>query len=195
MSLADELQKLEELRHSGALTNEEFATAKARLLDGATPRPAGWAGPGSPGAYPGPPPSDSPAAGPGWPNQQAVGDFDPAVQSAEVEQQTRQWGLLLHLSQFAGFVVPFGGLIVPIVIWQLKKNELPGIDIHGKNAVNWIISAIIYAIVSAVLIVVLIGIPLLLILVVLHVVFPIVAAIKANSGEYWKYPMAITFLS
>src|SRR5207248_4635078 len=52
------------------------------------------------------------------------------------EQQTRQWALFLHLSILAGFVVPFAGLIVPIVIWQLKKAELPGIDVHGKNEIG-----------------------------------------------------------
>jgi phage shock protein PspC (stress-responsive transcriptional regulator) len=33
MSLADELSKLDELRSRGALSEEEFARAKARLLD------------------------------------------------------------------------------------------------------------------------------------------------------------------
>ncbi len=35
MSIADELQKLQTLRDSGALTDEEFAEAKARVLKGA----------------------------------------------------------------------------------------------------------------------------------------------------------------
>lgn len=34
MSLADELTRLEELRARGALTEEEFTRAKARILDG-----------------------------------------------------------------------------------------------------------------------------------------------------------------
>src|SRR5947207_2717362 len=51
---------------------------------------------------------------------------------AVMDQQTRQWAMVLHLSQFAGYAVPLAGLIAPIVIWQVKKNELPGIDAHGK---------------------------------------------------------------
>jgi uncharacterized Tic20 family protein len=88
-----------------------------------------------------------------------------------------------------------GGLIVPIVIWQLKKNELPGIDAHGKNAANWIISHIIYVVLCVLLILAVIGIPLLVALGIISIIFPIVAALKANSGEVWKYPLAIPFFS
>jgi hypothetical protein len=86
-------------------------------------------------------------------------------------------------------------LIVPILIWQLKKAELPKIDVHGKNAVNWIISHIIYIIVCIPLIFLIIGIPLLLAVGVLSIVFPIVAAIKASNGEVWKYPLTIRFFN
>jgi phage shock protein C len=40
MALSDELSKLAELRASGTLTEEEFALAKARLLDAQGARPA-----------------------------------------------------------------------------------------------------------------------------------------------------------
>ena len=104
------------------------------------------------------------------------------------DQQTRQWAFILHISVLAGFVLPLAGLIAPIVIWQLKKDELPGIDAHGKNALNWIISAMIYAVVSVLLVFVIIGIPMLMALGAAGVAFPIIAAIKANHGELWKYP-------
>ena len=110
-----------------------------------------------------------------------------------MESETRQWGMILHLSMLAGYAVPYAGLIAPILIWQLKKNELPGIDIHGKNAANWIISMIIYSVVCFLLAFVVIGVPLFIILCVLGVIFPIIAGIKANNGEVWKYPGAIGF--
>ena len=44
--------------------------------------------------------------------------------------------MLLHFSQFAGVVVPIAGLLVPIILWQWKKNEFPDIDAHGKNVTN-----------------------------------------------------------
>jgi len=106
----------------------------------------------------------------------------------------RQWAMLLHFSLLAGFVVPFAGLIVPIIIWQLKKDEFPGIDAHGKVVVNWMISGIIYGAVCSLLIFILIGIPLLIVLGALAVIFPIIGGIKANNGELWKYPLSIPFL-
>jgi uncharacterized Tic20 family protein len=109
------------------------------------------------------------------------------------EQQTRQWAMFLHLSQFAGYLVPLAGLIVPIVLWQIKKAELPRIDDHGKVVANWIISEIIYAAIGVILLFVLIGIPLLIVLGILGIIFPIVGAIKASNGELWKYPLSIPF--
>ena len=105
------------------------------------------------------------------------------------------WAMILHLSVFAGYLVPIAGLVAPIVIWQVKKAVLPGIDIHGKIVVNWILSGLIYAVIFFLLSFVLIGIPLLIALGVVAVIFPIVGGIKANNGEAWKYPLTIQFLS
>jgi len=149
MSIAEELQRLEALHRTGALSAAEFARAKDALL---APPPGG----------------DLPA---------------------------NQWAMFLHLSLLAGLLVPVAGLVAPIVIWQIKKDELPILDVHGKNVVNWIISKLLYLVACFLLIFVLIGIPLLIVLAVLSVVFPIIGAIKANKGEVWKYPLTITFLT
>jgi len=106
----------------------------------------------------------------------------------------RQWGMLLHLSQFAAYVIPVFGLLAPILIWQMKKDEMPGIDAHGKMVTNWIISSIIYAIVSGVLSIIAIGLLGLLALAIMCIVFPIIGGIKANNGEFWEYPLTIKFL-
>jgi uncharacterized protein len=119
-----------------------------------------------------------------------AGGLDSLFGSGDKEQQTRQWAMFLHLSQLAGFVIPVAGLIVPIVIWQIKKAELPGIDAHGKIVMNWIISALLYAIALAVTVVGLFLVPVVL---VLAIVFPIIGGIKANNGEVWKYPLSIPF--
>ena len=113
---------------------------------------------------------------------------------ADTDKETRQWALWLHLSLLAGLVVPFAGLVAPIIIWQVKKEELPGIDAHGKAAVNWIISSLIYFCVSFLLVFVVVGIFLLVVLSVVAVVFPIVAGVKAKDGVLWRYPLSINFL-
>lgn len=106
----------------------------------------------------------------------------------------RQWAMFLHFSLLAGFVIPFGGLIIPILIWQLKKAEFPSIDAHGKVVANWIISAGIYGFVFFLLSFILIGVPLLIALGVCSVVFAIIGGIKANSGELWRYPGSLTLI-
>jgi uncharacterized protein len=111
----------------------------------------------------------------------------------DTEHQTRQWAMFLHLSQLVGHVIPMGGFIIPIVIWQMQKTTLPGIDEHGKVVCNWIISEILYFILCFLLFFVIIGIPMVMVLGVLAVVFPIIGGIKANNGEVWKYPLSIPF--
>lgn len=99
--------------------------------------------------------------------------------------------LLIHLSQFAGAIVPLAGFVLPIIMWVTQKDVNANVDLHGKNILNAIISYTIYALVLSITI---IGIPLAIILGVIYVVFVILAAIKANNGEYWKYPFTIQFV-
>lgn len=115
-------------------------------------------------------------------------------QNSQYEQEARQWAMFLHLSQLAGYVIPLVGLIAPIVIWQMKKEQYPMLDEHGKTVVNWIISELIYFAVSFMLAFVLIGFPMLMILGLLAIIFPIIGGIKANNGELWHYPMTITII-
>ena len=106
----------------------------------------------------------------------------------------RQTGMFLHLSQLAGLIVPFAGIIVPVVIWQTQKDKIPALDAHGKMVTNWMISALIYSAVSVILMFVLVGILTMLAVIIMAIVFPIVGAVKANNGELWEYPLTIKFL-
>jgi len=111
------------------------------------------------------------------------------------EISARQWGLIIHLSVLAGYIVPLAGFVTPVVLWQLKKHDHPMIDAHGKNVANWLLSLLIYGTVAFLLVFVLIGIPLLWVLGILNIVFAIVGGIKANDGVVWAYPFTIRFLS
>jgi uncharacterized protein len=108
--------------------------------------------------------------------------------------EQKQMGLFLHLSQLLNLILPPAGIIAPIVIWQIKKDQMPALDAHGKMIVNWMISCLIYGAISFVLTFVIIGIFGFLALAILGIVFPIIGGIKANNGEYWEYPLTIKFL-
>lgn len=99
--------------------------------------------------------------------------------------------MLMHVSQFAGILVPFAGFIIPIFLWISNKDTNVKVDMHGKNILNFMISFLIYA---AILTITLIGIRFAIIVGVVYVVFVILASIKANNGEYWKYPFTIEFV-
>ena len=101
--------------------------------------------------------------------------------------------MLLHLSQLTSFISGGLGIIAPIVMWVIAKDKSPLVDAHGKNVMNWLISALIYGLISLVLIIVGIGILLLIALVILDIVFAIIGALKANEGVVWKYPLSIPF--
>ncbi len=104
------------------------------------------------------------------------------------------WCSFIHLSQLCSFIFPLLGSVIPIVLWQLKKDKSELIDLNGRIVTNWILSKFIYYCVSIFLCVFIVGIPLVLGLVVLAIVFPIVGAVKINSGESWRYPLSITFI-
>lgn len=106
----------------------------------------------------------------------------------------RQMGMFLHLSQLLNFVIPFGGVLAPIILWQTQKDKMPALDAHGKMVTNWLISSLIYWIISGVLAIILIGFLGMLALFIMGIAFPIMGGIKANNGEFWEYPLTIKFL-
>ncbi|CAN5180982.1 DUF4870 domain-containing protein [soil metagenome] len=106
----------------------------------------------------------------------------------------RQWILACHLSAFLGFVIPFGNVIAPLIVWQMKKNEYPAVDEHGKESVNFQLSLLLYIMISLVLILVLIGIVLLVALAIMQLILVIIAAMKADKGELYRYPFTIRFI-
>jgi hypothetical protein len=95
----------------------------------------------------------------------------------------------------AGYVVPFGNIIGPLVVWLVKKDESAFVDDQGKEAINFQISVTIYMIVCVILAFVIIGIFLAIALAIFDLVVTILAAISSNSGEYYRYPVCIRFIS
>lgn len=108
--------------------------------------------------------------------------------------EARQWAMFAHLSALIGYLIPFGSIIGPLVVWQIKKNEMPFVDDQGKEALNFQITVAILAIVAILLILILIGILLLWVLAIADLVFIIIAAIAANNGQTYRYPFAFRFI-
>jgi hypothetical protein len=106
--------------------------------------------------------------------------------------EAKNWAMLCHLAALlAAPLVGFGHIVGPLFVWLLKRNEHPFIDHHGRESLNFQISMSIYALVVLPLLCIVIGIPLLIALGVADVILVVVAAIKASSGQPYRYPLSI----
>ncbi|MEM9378821.1 MAG: DUF4870 domain-containing protein [Planctomycetota bacterium] len=106
----------------------------------------------------------------------------------------RTWCMLIHLSMYAGFVVPLAGVVVPVALWLLKRSESRDIDEHGRAVVNLNVSLLVYALLALPLCCFGVGIPLLFAIAVCALVYPLVGAIRAHGGETFDYPGALRIL-
>lgn len=118
-----------------------------------------------------------------------------------MEEPQEYWGMplrsyciLIHVSQLSSIVAPGLGFILPIVMWLANKDKHPDIDKHGRVTVNWVLSLLIYSIICGILTIIFIGMIGLGILALLNFLFAIIAAVKANDGKLWHYPLSISFL-
>ena len=155
MTLAQQLEQLDNLRASGSLSEAEFQNAKEKLLS-----------------------SDA------KPLHKIAGTIH------GIEERT--YCTLMHISQL--LIWSGVGILVPILMWVLGKDQSELVHQHGNRMMNWLISSFIYGVVSALLVIFLIGVPMAIVLCILSVVFPILAALKANDGHLWSYPLTIKFL-
>ena len=122
------------------------------------------------------------------PQQQA-----PAKQQMD-EKQARGWAMLSHLGAFVGVLIPFGNIIAPLVIWLIKREESAFVEDQAKESLNFQISLSIYMLVAGLLTFVLIGFVLVPIAGIFGIVVVIIAAVTANKGEKYRYPLCIRFI-
>ncbi|MGD8785934.1 MAG: DUF4870 domain-containing protein [Phycisphaerales bacterium] len=117
--------------------------------------------------------------------------------TGEVSKDARMWAMFCHLGGLAGLLpisVAIGSVIAPLIIWQIKKQDSPFIDENGKEALNFQISISIYALICIPLFLVCVGPFLLGAVYIFNLVFLLIAAIKANNGESYRYPLTIRFV-
>lgn len=115
-------------------------------------------------------------------------------QPQAVNRDANMWAMFCHLSALAGFVIPFGNVIAPIIIWSLKKDEFEHVNDQGKEAINFQISVTIYVLISVLLIFVAIGILLIIVVGLFALIMTVIAALNANDGKAYRYPFTIRFL-
>lgn len=120
--------------------------------------------------------------------------------AAEDTPDNRRWLVILHLSGLAGFLLPgLGHVLGPLVVWLLKKNDVPGMDAAGRNVLNFQISWSLLAVLSSVAavagacLVFPMALPLVVFVFWLYLVFK--GAVLASNGVPMAFPLTIRFLS
>ena len=122
--------------------------------------------------------------------------------------------MLCHLAAFAGYFVPLGNLLGPLLVWLLNRDRFPLVDDQGKEALNFQVSILIYslgAVALAVLgfvamaggeagaggaaVLIVLAVVAAIGIAVFSLVMVIVAAVSANRGERFRYPLSIRLIS
>ena len=117
----------------------------------------------------------------------------PAIETTPSKDE-RTWAMLCHFSTYIGLIFPFGNIIVPLIIWLSKREDLPLVEDQGREVLNFQISMTIYFIISGILCIILIGIPIVIGLIIFDFIITIVAAISANDGKYYRYPINLKLI-
>ena len=116
-------------------------------------------------------------------------------QPAQVSKEEQNWAMGCHLSALAGFLIPFGNIVGPLIIWLIKRAEMPAVDTNGKEAINFQITVTIAIMACIPLMFILIGIPLMFIIGIGALIMTIMAAVKVSNGDLqYRYPFAIRLL-
>lgn len=168
--------------------------------------PMGTAGPtGAPsdaGARPGSttppgghlPPPPTATGGPATAST-AMAAVPPHPDAVAVSETARNWAMVTHLSALVS--AGLGGLIFlgPLLVWLVKKDEDRYVAHHATEALNFNLSMTLYAVLGVLLVFTIVGIPITILMAIigfpLWFIASIVAAVRAQRGEGFRYPLTI----
>lgn len=110
-------------------------------------------------------------------------------------REENNWALAAHLSGLLLYTgIPFGNILATFAIWLMNRDTMPFVDDQAKESLNFQLTIMLYGFACIPLAFVLIGFALLPIVVVFHVVTSIIAALKAQQGIVYRYPLNIRFI-
>lgn len=114
--------------------------------------------------------------------------------SGESANGIRQLAMFGHLAGLLGFVIPFASVLAPLVLWLMNRSRHPYIDEQGREAINFQLTILVYLLLSFGLVLALVGLVMIPLIVLFQLVMVLVAAVRVNDGEAWRYPVTLRFL-
>lgn len=101
----------------------------------------------------------------------------------------RKYATWMHLSGLSGYIgIPLGHVLVPLVLWLLKRKESAYVNRQGIEVLNFQLTITFYLIFSYILVFILIGLVFLPVVFLLHIIATIMATIKIHNGQDFRYP-------
>jgi uncharacterized protein len=138
----------------------------------------------------GPPPPPQPPIPPGG-GPPAAG---PPGQPPLSADQERLWGMLAHLLSFVAAYIALG-FVAPLVVLLVFGPRSAYVRAQAVESLNFNLSWLLYAIVAGILVIIGIGLLILLALGIAYVVLVIIASVRANNGQLFRYPLTIRFMN
>ncbi|MFP2910558.1 DUF4870 domain-containing protein [Pyxidicoccus sp. 3LFB2] len=105
-------------------------------------------------------------------------------------QDEKTMALLAHMGTILANFVGLG-FAVPLVLMLTKGKESSFVRAHAVESLNFQITVFIVAVICAITICIGIGAILLPVVGIAALVFSIIAGLKANEGQLYKYPVNI----
>ena len=139
---------------------------------------------------PPPPPSVPPGGGPPMGGPPAGG---PPGQRPLPPDQERLWGMLAHLLSFVAAYIALG-FLAPLIVLMVFGQRSAYVRAHAVESLNFNLTWLLYAVVAVILAFLLIGIVILIALGIAYLVLVIIASVRANNGEFFRYPLTIRFV-
>jgi uncharacterized Tic20 family protein len=129
-----------------------------------------------PPPQPPPPPSGGGPAGPPLP-----------------PDQERLWAMLSHLLSFVAAYL-FLGFVAPLIILLVFGPRSAFVRANAVESLNFNLSWLLYGVIGVILALLLVGFLILIVLGIAYLVLVIIASVKANNGEVYRYPATIRFI-
>ena len=117
----------------------------------------------------------------------------PAGQAPLPPDQERLWAMLSHLLSFVAAYL-FLGFVAPLIVLLVFGQRSPFVRANAVESLNFNLTWLLYGVIGVILALVLVGFLILIVLGIAYLVLVIVASVKANNGEVYRYPATIRFI-
>ena len=107
--------------------------------------------------------------------------------------QERLWAMLSHLLSFVAAYL-FLGFVAPLIVMLVFGPRSAFVRAHAVESLNFNLTWLLYGIIAVILAFLLIGIVILIALGLAYLVLVVIASVRANNGEFFRYPLTIRFV-